>query len=781
MLYHQRLLSCIFLLLCNACFGQTFCPTNIDFEQGNLSNWQFYTGVCCPISTNTLSGPLFNRHQLTSGNARDPYGNFPVIAPYAGLYSLKLGNSLNGAEAERARYTINVPAAPGNYILIYRYAVVFEDPNHASADQPRFVVSMTDAATGVGIPCSEITYVASSTLPGFTRSAMGISVYYKPWTVGTLDLTGYNGRTVYINFSSGDCKLSGHFGYGYVDMNCGLFEIEAVRCSGDPNATLNGPPGFMSYVWMTDNFLTTVATTQIVQVPVPATSKAYAVIVTPYAGFGCTDTFYTTVTSTPASSPINATASNDTSICRDAKAQLGVSAVGNGPFTYSWSPAANLSCIICDNPVSATTVSQAYVATVTDKFGCSDKDTVNVTVQGPVINAGKDTTVCSGREMQLNATVSAATSYRWFQGPGLSSTTILNPTFIPGTTFYYGLLATDGVCTDTDYVYINVTQTPVVDAGSDTILCVGGPFTLQASYTGGATAYSWSPANILSAPTLLNPVWNATGSQTFYLTVFNKSCSDTDTVSIVVAEPASFRVIPEEVTTCKGGRVSFLASGAVSYLWSPSTGLSDDKIPDPVLLVGETDLYTVSMVDFCGRDTQILIRINSLDFMNVTLSKSSDRDCRNDEVILTATGADEFLWQRTADMRGNGPGSVIVKPEEHTRYKVTGVSTNGCQDTASVLVERFGNGIAAPNAFSPNGDHVNDCYQLLMAATPLSYELKIFNRWGNLVFNSNNHTECWDGTYNGIPQPEGVYVYYYRITTGECGEIFTSGNITLIR
>ena len=88
------------------------CPTNIDFESGNFSNWTLYTGSCCPISTPTNSGAVTNRHTITSGTGVDPYGGFPIVAPSGGNYSLKLGNNSIGAQAERATYKVQFEKLP---------------------------------------------------------------------------------------------------------------------------------------------------------------------------------------------------------------------------------------------------------------------------------------------------------------------------------------------------------------------------------------------------------------------------------------------------------------------------------------------------------------------------------------------------------------------------------------------------------------------------------------------------------------------------------------------
>ena len=164
------------------------CPPNIDFELGNLSNWQFYTGSCCPINANNLTAPINNRHTLTFGAGVDPFGGFPIVAPGGGSYSLRLGNANTGAQAEKARYTFTVPAGLNNYSLIYKYAVVFEDPGHIPAEQPRFEVKIFNASNNQPLPCTQYSYIASSNLPGFVNAGGG--VFYKSWATASINLTG---------------------------------------------------------------------------------------------------------------------------------------------------------------------------------------------------------------------------------------------------------------------------------------------------------------------------------------------------------------------------------------------------------------------------------------------------------------------------------------------------------------------------------------------------------------------------------------------------------------
>lgn len=282
------ILGLIMLLQKMAIAQSTFCPPNIDFETGSYGYWKFYRGACCPINTPTL-GQVNGRHTLTAGSAVDPFGGFPVVAPNGGTYSLKLGNSNNGAQAEKAVYYVHIPPTLNNFSLIYNFAVVFEDPNHAPADQPRFEVAAFDSATNLPVPCAQYTYVSGSGLPGFTYLA-GPQVWYRPWSTASLDLSGYAGHTIIVSFASGDCALNGHFGYGYVDLACSLFQISSSVCNGQSTQNFNAPPGFMTYQWYDSTYSNLIGTTQNITIPTPPQNSAFHVILTPYPGYGCPDT-----------------------------------------------------------------------------------------------------------------------------------------------------------------------------------------------------------------------------------------------------------------------------------------------------------------------------------------------------------------------------------------------------------------------------------------------------------------------------------------------------------
>ena len=153
------------------------CPPNIGFDFGNFNLWDCFIGdVVANGTTNVItvnpSPPTPNRHVIyprTNPSALDPYGLFPINPPDGSGYALKLGNNVNGAEAERVRYQINVPANAVDYSITYRYAVVFQDPGHERYEQPRLSAKLMDVSENKYLPCSSWEFISADTIPGFYR------------------------------------------------------------------------------------------------------------------------------------------------------------------------------------------------------------------------------------------------------------------------------------------------------------------------------------------------------------------------------------------------------------------------------------------------------------------------------------------------------------------------------------------------------------------------------------------------------------------------------------
>ena len=601
-----------FLLILITCltataFGQsTACDPNMDFENGNAAHWNFFHGsftststtpVPSSINTPETVSPGNSFLTVTSGSGVDAYGHFPIVAPDGGSYSMKLGTDQTGYQADKAEFWVHVPAGVDDYALIYRYAIVLQDPGHPADQQPRFNVNSFDSVTGDPIACGNFSYVAGS-LPGFTLSGVGSGVYYKPWATATINLTGSQGKTVHVLFTRTDCGQGGHFGYGYLDMTCGLFKISTVKCSYSLTTTLSAPAGFQTYQWYDSSYAHLIGTGDTVTFNTPSVTSRYHVVCTPFSNFGCPDTLSSTVT---LDHLVLTHASNDT-LCRSNSVQLNSNATaGIAPLSYSWTPSAGLSCTTCNNPVATPASTTQYFIRVDDSTGCGRTDSVLVYVRTPslVVTSPVSATVCPGTSVSFSSSASGspAPTAQWQTSTdnGTTWTNIAGQTTSPYTftaalsqdgyqyrTIYSNICASD--TTAAAILHLNhpptVTQNP-----ANATSCAGGTVTYTAASTGtapitiqwqvstnGGSTYS-DIAGATSATYSFIGSMAASGNK--YRAVFTNTCSAQTTTAATYtyayppAVPAAFTTAPATVLQGQTNVIYTVPNDtSVTYNWS---------------------------------------------------------------------------------------------------------------------------------------------------------------------------------------------------------------------
>ncbi|MCB0696231.1 MAG: gliding motility-associated C-terminal domain-containing protein [Chitinophagaceae bacterium] len=746
----------VFSVVAGKAGAQTvYCPPNLDFELGNLSNWQFFVGNCCPISANTATAPLNNRHVLTSGTNTDPYGGFPIVSPGGGSYSLKLGNTNVNSQSEKARYYIHVPNTSGDYIFLYRYAVVFENPGHQPSQQPRFEVNAYDSATGAPVPCNQFTYISSASLPGFQLSNVGRNVYFKPWTTATINLTGYAGKTVALDFASGDCALGAHFGYGYVDMDCGLFQVRGVYCNGDTSLTLNAPPGFQYYQWMDSTFTQTIGTTQSVVISKNGAHPKYAIIVTPYSGFGCPDTFFTTYVEDTAQ--VTATAVSDTTICKNKFAIL--SATGsstNPPVTFSWYPTTGLTCTTCNNPFASPPDTTIYHVIVTDAYGCKDTADVDVNVL-PGAVAGADTAGCPGDSLQLSGKATGV-SYQWYPTTDMTGANTLTPKVkLTVNRTYYLVMINSAGCRDTDAINVQVLPGVTANAGANQSACPGDSVTLNGSVSSGAT-YVWTPGTGLSSTTILNPRAITNSGSPYVLTASNSyGCKEEDSVyAYEFTDPDISAGNDTNVCPFTYVRLGVSSHASVaSYLWSPAYKLPSRTIQNPYVWADTEVVYKVIVqsTDGCLDSDEIKVSVYPKPIADAGPDTGA---CMGQTVQLYGNGAGAggfYFWYPQTGLSNPAIQNPVATVTTNKTYALVVSNTYSCKDTDDVALAVY------PDPVADAGPDTSICMwqeiQLkgkggtlyrwqpatgldnpytdtpkVFVTGPVAYQLKVYNQYG---------------------------------------------------
>lgn len=410
------------------------------------------------------------------------------------------------------------------------------------------------------------------------------------------------------------------------------------------------------------------------------------------------------------------------------------------------------------------------------------RDSVKITVETPLVTTNRDTTICPGGSVQLNA--AGAQTYSWTPSAGLTNPSIPNPVASPtDTTRYVVEGTTANGCLAKDTVYVNVFEkSAAVTASGDATICYNTSANLLAT---GGIVYLWSPAGTLSNPSAGNPVATPLSTTKYYVTITDvNTCSYLDSVEITVRPLPVFNASAPSMV-CLNDSVRLNASGGDIYSWQPAAGLSDPSLANPMASPAATTDYSVTITETtCNRSQTISVRLPVMPLPNVKASRSTDIDCSTDRSQLSATGASKFLWSPVATLSNAGVVNPVARPTVTTKYYVQGTDGLGCSNYDSVVVKVDNSnkgGYLMPNAFTPNGDGLNDCYGIRYWGIIYEVEFSIFNRWGERIFYTKDPNQCWDGTYKGVQQDPNVFVYMIRAKTNCEPSVFRKGTFVLIR
>jgi gliding motility-associated-like protein len=177
----------------------------------------------------------------------------------------------------------------------------------------------------------------------------------------------------------------------------------------------------------------------------------------------------------------------------------------------------------------------------------------------------------------------------------------------------------------------------------------------------------------------------------------------------------------------------------------------------------------------------VVVTVN--DLPQVRINAADKPACRGTYVALQASGAASYQWSPASGLSDAGVSSPLALMDNNISYTVTGTDMNGCKATAQVNLQVNNNcgDYMLPTAFTPNGDGLNDLFRVVTYNVPKTFNMQVFNRYGGIVFASNDISVGWDGTIKGTPAPDGTYVYVILINTSDGKVISKKGTVVLIR
>ena len=225
-------------------------------------------------------------------------------------------------------------------------------------------------------------------------------------------------------------------------------------------------------------------------------------------------------------------------------------------------------------------------------------------------------------------------------------------------------------------------------------------------------------------------------------------CSASDDVTVTV-NPLPTILAGPDTLVCEGENIQMNASGGATYTWDPPAGLSAPNISNPILTVTGTQTFTITSTDAngCTNSTSTTITLDP----PPTVDAGEDTVVfEGESVMLDGTTDGSFVWTPATGLSDPTILAPNASPSETTTYYLVSTSTAGCEKVDSVTITVIIDPIVAfPNAFSPNSDGQNDFYEVITRGPVNTEAFTIYNRWGQIVFETADLAVGWDGTYKG--------------------------------
>jgi PKD-like domain/CHU_C Type IX secretion signal domain len=816
----------LWLLVAQSAFSQSqVCPLNSNWSFGSLTHWEAYTGnnsggnpvkpqntLVYDSSTGAPSGTIGNagiyEYQLPSvlgiqvinTAGIDPFGGFstiPTINGYKYTNALLLGSTsitrgagggTNGGYVRGVSYRINVPPGPTTepYTMTYAYAMVLENGTHNSNEQPLFEATLR--SNDSVITCASPQYylptfnngtqdigatldTAAAKAAGFRlsyklspnpnpNSNLGNSaphlqdVWYKNWTEVTFDLSAYRGQQVTLTFETDNCVPGGHFAYSYIALRntCAglLISGDTVACQSSTLIyTIPGLTG-ASYQWTVPGDWSVVSGSDSNVLAVAVGTDPG--IITVQERNSCAD-LHASINVTTALPTIAGEALGGSEVCTGTNT-VTLTTTGNRGHVVDWVASTGGGAYTVLNDTTSEYVAQNLTATtiyrvlVQNGESCAVDTTSATTILVDPLSVGgtlqpSSMQFCEGQNkdalLQLQGQVGNPVNWQ------TSTDNVVWTGFVPDYTapqyqitglsapLDYRVIVQSGVCpADTSAIatvgYVNVPFPQATIDPADTIICYNSSAVLNATISVG-TSYAWT-----NYGTLTNAGNGVIGSLPFTMTP--------------TASPVG-------------------VVGNIDYV------LSIENAGCPNLLIDTFAIRVLPpiLVD-AGDDTSVVVG-EPLQF------KASSND------TTSGPAGDSFSWYPIIGLNNPNiynPVGVYTAETDSIRYFVTATSKYGCTGVGEVLVKVFKTGpdIFVPNAFTPGGA-TNILFRPIPVGISSLAFFRVYNRWGQLVYETKRIGDGWDGYLNGHIEDTGTYVWMVQGTTYTGKTVFRKGTMILVR
>jgi gliding motility-associated-like protein len=437
--------------------------------------------------------------------------------------------------------------------------------------------------------------------------------------------------------------------------------------------------------------------------------------------------------------------------------------------------------------------------TADDGLGCI------VTVFGPYIRVGgpdakifaSSDIVCNNEELKFSDTSvftknSPLNSRNWTFENGFTST---------DSSFVYKFQTTDSTdinislqvvdslgCADRDTVLVRVFSEAPLEVEDKLVICKGDTIQL---YSGGVHHYEWQNSGTLSNLNINNPLaFPLLTTKYIVRGSVSPTCFKDKTVLVEVKNAVTGTAGPDTII-CKGNEVLLQAnmdtidSGKFIYKWYQNNVFLDSIIPLKVSPDLNTT-YILNVKNGSCKEINLPVFVEVKDYPNLSVVESV-KILKGQQANLKAYSDEgvSYSWNPTQNLSCTNCPFPIANVASSMVYTVTATNAFGCSVSEDIQINVLEtcdeNLIKIQNVFTPNQDGINDYFTLKNNDFIQLEKIRIYSRTGELVFESDNISDSWDGTFNGSVLNSGVYVYYIEAKCASGEPIILKGNITLLK
>ncbi len=470
----------------------------------------------------------------------------------------------------------------------------------------------------------------------------------------------------------------------------------------------------------------------------------------------------------------------------------------SGGLTFEWDFGDNSTSSL-NNPIHLYDEPGTYIVSLVASHPetCNGSDTLfrEIEILEPQTTTLGDLEICQGESTTLGpVNFNPSFEYTWSPAGTLNDPELPEPTATPDSDTDYTLLIDNGACVDTVFQTVELNLLDLV-APNDLVLCeenIDVVLTATSSELGVEWLWSSFPDfsdQLNDSPADNDIVVNVDTETTFYVQVSIGECIRTEEVTISLL-PLNLDLSGDFIV-CAGDTATLMILNDLpgfDIVWEPAGQVLNGQGTNEIqMLITEDTMVSVfaSDSDGCSISEDFLVEVSGLNLNQIIATATPSQITSDESIILNVEpfGYD-YQWTPAETVESPNSNNTPAFPTETTTYYVT-VADGDCIYTDSVRVSVFDFVcgpplIYVPNAFTPNTDNLNE--QLYVRGNFITdLYFVIYDRWGEVMFETTLLNQGWDGTFKGKPVDPFVYVYYLEAVCEDGQTYFEKGNITVIR